>query len=219
MGEDLGSPTKFASSLVARPIWSTLSSLEQVALAACAVDTQKARICTATTRHIRNGRPCGVELQLWSLRTGELIQTGAPPTLQPDEICADPLPGGLYFVQSLGCIIGVCGMQLWGVDVTRLAPAGVIQAHQRQLMGVAVGRIRHASEASGGVSGGLPRASMATSGAKGSDSWGLEVEAGGGGGVISGLTADAGSPPRPPPPAGAAGGGGARRGERGAEGM
>ena len=133
--------------LTIRPTWSVLSIFPQIhGLAASAVDTHRSRLCTVTCNNVRDGRQHGVEVQLWSMRTGELQLTGSVPPLESDgadvQDGSDPHPGGLFYASSLRCLIGVSGKsQLWAVDVVTLAHAGTLQTHDRQVIGYAFNNI------------------------------------------------------------------------------
>jgi hypothetical protein len=134
--------------LAIKPMWSMLSVLPRIhGLAALAVDTHRSRLCTVTCSNMRDGRQHGVEVQLWSMRSGELQLTGTVPPLVSDgadvlDGSGDPHPGGLFYAASLRCLIGLSGKsQLWAVDVVTLAHAGTLQAHDRQVIGFAFNNI------------------------------------------------------------------------------
>lgn len=133
--------------LTVRPMWSVLCILPQIhGLAGSAVDTHRSRLCTVTCNNVRDGRQHGVEVQLWSMRTGELQLSGTVPPLESDganvQDGSDPHPGGLYYASSLRCLIGISGKsQLWAVDVVTLSHAGTLQTHDRQVIGFAFNSI------------------------------------------------------------------------------
>eukprot|EP00281_Chroomonas_sp_CCMP1168_P034810 CAMPEP_0206246400 /NCGR_PEP_ID=MMETSP0047_2-20121206/19233_1 /ASSEMBLY_ACC=CAM_ASM_000192 /TAXON_ID=195065 /ORGANISM="Chroomonas mesostigmatica_cf, Strain CCMP1168" /LENGTH=187 /DNA_ID=CAMNT_0053671809 /DNA_START=119 /DNA_END=679 /DNA_ORIENTATION=- len=83
----------------------------------------------------KNGKQMGGEVQVWSLRRGELqltmpIQPGPDGKVHP--------PHTLIYAPELGCYLCVAGMNhLWACDLATLLPAGYTVLNDRKVMACA----------------------------------------------------------------------------------
>ena len=137
--------------LVPRPVWTGLSTMPRIqGLAAATIDTRRARLCTTTNLHVKDGRHAGGEITLWSLRAQEAILSRRTPT-PPDGIVQNTLK--LFYVPGIKCYVGV-GAQFPCFTCTKVQMLTETEASGRRL-GFHVGRrLRHAQALRGCPGGG-----------------------------------------------------------------
>ena len=101
-------------------------------LAAATIDTKRARLCTVTSLHIKEGRQAGGEIALWSLRTRELLHSQKQPVAADGQV---KNPVKLFHMGHVKSYIGVGSSGfIWAADHISLNPCGGIQAHDRQCL-------------------------------------------------------------------------------------
>lgn len=110
-------------------------------LATAAIDTKRARLCTVTNMHIKDGRPAGGEITLWSLRTTERILASKIPT-PADGVVKNTLK--LFYLGQVKAFIGVAASGfVWACDHITLQPCGALQIHDRQCLEAVLHKSRH----------------------------------------------------------------------------
>jgi len=135
-------PERTEGDLVPRPVWTGLTVMPRIqGLAAAAIDTKRARLCTVTNLHTKDGRQAGGEIALWSLRTTELILSNGLPT-SADGTVKSTLK--LFYYGYAKSFIGIAGSSLiWAADYITLVPCGSLQAHDRQCLAAVLHKSRH----------------------------------------------------------------------------
>jgi len=133
--DDETRPERRQGDLVPRPVWTGLTVMPRIqGLAAASIDTKRARLCTVTNLHIKDGRQAGGEITLWSLRTTERILSSKLP-VPADGVVKHTLK--LFYSGPVKSFIGVAASGLlWACDHITLQPCGSLQAHDRQCLDV-----------------------------------------------------------------------------------
>ena len=135
-------PERTEGDLVPRPVWTGLTVMPRIqGLAAAAIDTKRARLCTVTNLHTKDGRQAGGEIALWSLRTTEMILSHTLAT-SADGMVKNTLE--LFYSGYAKSFIGIAGSSLiWAADHITLVPCGSLQAHDRQCLAAVMHKARH----------------------------------------------------------------------------